>query len=372
MTGKRLNIALVAAAITVIANFISAPVIAEAAQPAHDWTIVPSPNEGGGMNSLASVFCVSPKSCMAVGVGTSDTATLAEAWNGSAWSVTSALNKGEVGDELNSVWCAANNSCIAVGDYGTRSGVDKTLAEAWNGTSWSVVPSPNPSQRFNYLSGVTCASAKDCLAVGTYGYNNGKPLVESWDGATWSVMVTPKLRGELFGVSCIQADDCIAVGATADGPLIESWNGKAWSIVQSRNGESGSGLADVSCASEESCMAVGTAVGSRRVHPLAEYWNGTAWSIVRTTDGEGGPVVELNAVSCPSPTSCVAVGGGSGPTLVEAWNGSVWKTADSPNKGDGGFVSGVSCWTPTKCIAVGSYQTVRTHRDKTLVESNSR
>jgi hypothetical protein len=35
------------------------------------------------------------------------------------------------------------SSCMAVGDF-TGTGNEMTLAEAWNGTAWSVVKTPHP------------------------------------------------------------------------------------------------------------------------------------------------------------------------------------------------------------------------------------
>jgi len=95
---------------------------------------------------------------------------------------------------------------------------------------------------------------------------------------------------------------------------------------------------------------------------LVESWNGTSWSSTTSPDtGTGNNV--LNAVSCTSSTSCVAVGfyyNGSSvaQTLVESWNGTAWSIITTPNKGtypDGLF--GVSCTSPTECTAVGVYYT---------------
>jgi hypothetical protein len=41
------------------------------------------------------------------------------------------------GASLNGVSCTSTSSCMAVGNEGT-------LAEAWNGTAWSVVKTPRP------------------------------------------------------------------------------------------------------------------------------------------------------------------------------------------------------------------------------------
>jgi hypothetical protein len=53
------------------------------------------------------------------------------------------------------VWCPSPTACFAVGEtwavigkpilYGGQLGPPKTAVEQWNGTSWSIVASPNPS-----------------------------------------------------------------------------------------------------------------------------------------------------------------------------------------------------------------------------------
>ena len=59
-------------------------------------------------------------------------------------------------------------ACTAVGVSGNSSGVTSTLIESWNGTRWSVVPSPSPGTGGNDLYGVSCVSATACTAVGFY------------------------------------------------------------------------------------------------------------------------------------------------------------------------------------------------------------
>jgi hypothetical protein len=44
----------------------------------------------------------------------------------------------------------------------------ETLAETWNGSSWSIVPTANPADAYaNQLFGITCQSSGLCFAVGS-------------------------------------------------------------------------------------------------------------------------------------------------------------------------------------------------------------
>jgi hypothetical protein len=81
--------------------------------------------------------------------------------------------------------------------------------------------------------------------------------------------------------------------------------------------------------------------GQRPQLTLIERWNGTAWQVEPSPSiGRGST---LDSVSCPSATSCTAVG-----SLILGWNGASWKVefASSP------FVT-VSCAAPSSCMAVG-------------------
>ena len=122
----------------------------------------------------------------------------------------------------------------------------ETLVESWNGSTWSIIPSPNGPKGSviisSYLFGVSCVSATDCTAVGDSG---AQTLVESWNGSTWSIIASPNTSSgdidNLLGVSCVSATDCTAVGyaenisASPIQTLIESWNGSTWSLVVSPN-----------------------------------------------------------------------------------------------------------------------------------------
>jgi hypothetical protein len=69
-----------------------------------------------------------------------------------------------------------------------------TLAEVWNGTSWAIQATPNPTGvKGTFLSGVSCKSAAACTAVGDYENSAGSyaPLAEAWNGTSWAIETTP-------------------------------------------------------------------------------------------------------------------------------------------------------------------------------------
>jgi hypothetical protein len=59
------------------------------------------------------------------------------------------------------------SNCVAVGTKTVAGGNTGTLVEAWNGTNWSAVASPNaPGASDNELSSVACRNLL-CVAVGS-------------------------------------------------------------------------------------------------------------------------------------------------------------------------------------------------------------
>ncbi len=191
------------------------------------WSVVPSPSPGSEDNDLNGVSCVSAAACTAVGSYNLSTAmkSLVESWNGTTWSVVPSPSPG-FNNPLTSVSCVSAAACTAVGEHGT-SRFSKTLIESWNGTSWSQVPSPSPGSGHNTLASVQCLSAAACTAVGgstNSGSGNPATLIESWNGTKWSVVPSPSPGpgSILEGVSCATAAACTAVGMKAGGTLIES------------------------------------------------------------------------------------------------------------------------------------------------------
>jgi len=348
------------------------------------WHVVPSPNAGsaGSDNFLQGVSCISAQACMAVGVysvGGRDV-TLAESWSGRTWSVVRTPNPRSITDGLNGVSCPGRVRCTAVGSYEVgpvTGGRDKTLIESWNGTRWSVVPSPNGPGRINGLDGVSCTSRTFCMAVGTQYTPDIKPLAESWNGTRWSLVPVPGVgragEGELSGVSCTARSACVAVGSSGaiGRTLAESWNGTKWSLVPIPNpGKTAdNALLGVSCVSRSACMAVGSHDVGFTGHTLIERWNGAAWSLARHPSS--GNI--LYAVSCATAAACTAVGSsdtGATPTLIESWDGTTWSVVphrDLPRTV--GELYADSCPSTAACTAVGYYYRSPADTDRTLVQA---
>jgi hypothetical protein len=321
------------------------------------WTIQTTPNPAG-TGILSSVSCATGTACSAVGYSNPEN-SLAEQWDGTNWTIYASLNTQNTAlhPVLSGVSCTAANACIAVGavnhiycpTYCNRGFkiVTGTAAMQWNGTNWSRMSTPNPSQGTpSSLSSVSCPAANDCVAVGSSG---GGSLVEAWNGTGWTLQ-TPAAIGALSSVSCPTSKFCITVG----GSQAEQWNGATWTS-QTTATPTGGVLAGVSCTSATACIAVGSSGGKT----LAEAWNGEIWSVQTTPNPAGATSSTLSAVSCPpAANACTAVGNYVNPsgahlTLAEQWNGT-WGIQTTPNpSATYSVLSGVSCITATACTAVG-------------------
>lgn len=386
-TLTRSSLAGCCAAVVVLAS----PVVASAV-PSF-WSVTATPNSSGRSDQLRAVSCASSSFCMAAGSGYAKTgsgtvaAPLAEAWNGRTWSLTAVPKPGGDPDEFFGVSCVSSAFCVAVGwYYDATAAAYRTLAETWNGTTWSITPTPSPSVQ-SALEGVSCTGPASCRAVGYYdsSHSGFKTLVESWNGQAWTVTPSPSPAPDsvLAGVSCWSADGCVAAGSyqgsTGSRTVVESWNGSGWSVVQSPNPGTGSKsdwLLGVSCVAAASCQAVGaysSNFGPART--LTESWDGSQWSVSSSPD-QGSLDNLLESVSCTSASDCVAAGfnrygSGNAQTLIESWNGSAWSVASSPSPLADSELLGVSCPGQAGCQAAGYDGNGSLVSDRTLVETGS-
>lgn len=124
-------------------------------------------------------------------------------------------------------------------------------------------------------------------------------------------------------------------------------------------GSISSELNAVSCLSAKSCVALGSAeINPSTFKAHAAFWNGKGWNI---RDVAVAKNTNLSAVSCVSARFCEAVGETAQKstvvTIAERWNGLRWTVQPTPNRVGAvhSFLSGVSCTSTNACTAVGSF-----------------
>ncbi len=325
--------------------------IAASASSCGSWTGVPGPTPDNN-GSFSGVATIASNDIWAVGYSylNNISQTLIEHWNGTAWSIVSSPNVPSQENALDAVTAVSTTDVWAVGTAYRNGGNGSTpLIEHWDGTAWSIIPGPNP-RYFSGLSAVAAISANDIWAVGATGirsnpYGGIEAFVEHWNGSRWSVVPSPTNRPEinLSSITAISTNDVWAVGTyyyddhtTYSRTLVEHWDGSQWSIVHSPSPSPTKDLYylnGVAAVSPNDIWAVGEYVNysqGGRIFGLVEHWNGTTWNIVSSVQTHS-PYVSLLAVGVVSATNIWAVGYSGNKSLTEHWDGTAWSIVPSPS-----------------------------------------
>ena len=321
------------------ALFIQAEPVTGATFTTRSWKVVPTPNVPTMNTTLNGVSANSSSDVWAVGYSwdntTNTSQTLTEHWNGTQWSIVPSPNPDPTTNRLNAVFALSTTNVWAVG----------SVILHWDGTTWAVVPNPAPG---GSLFAISASSSKDIWAVGT---STTGTLTEHWNGTQWRVVPSPTPAGSLdilWGVNVVSPTDAWAVGdyfVSLEPPhnltLILHWIGKKWTVVPSPSPTSGFNvLHSVAAVSNGNIWAVGNR--SSNADPnisrtMTQHWNGTKWRITPSANHSAFSNVLLS-VSVISANDIWAVGeynagGSSNLTLTEHWNGTQWSVVASPNGG---------------------------------------
>jgi hypothetical protein len=165
------------------------------------WTVQASPNLGNSENDLTGMAAISATNAWATGWYFNGTAvqTLIEHWDGTAWTVQPSPDLGSSDNYLYAVSAASGTNAWAVGEYFVNG--SRTLIIHWDGTAWTVQPSPNVGTVRNDLSGVAATSATNAWAVGhsfSRAATGHQTLIEHWDGTAWSVQPSPNVSANNY------------------------------------------------------------------------------------------------------------------------------------------------------------------------------
>jgi hypothetical protein len=309
------------------------------------WSVVPSFDTLRVDDTLAAVAGVASSDVWAVGQrkptgSKSPVIPLALHWNGAAWSSVPMPSINATRASLVGLAALASNNVWAVGTT-----ITGTLVEHWNGSAWNVVTSPNPAgSSTNSLSGITAIAPNDIWAVGSsssvVGVNTVQStLVEHWNGSAWTIVPSPNVapqrtgvavRDLLTSVTAISPSNVWAAGYSIDvasgsgqpnKSLIEHWNGSTWTIVPSPSPQGHNTLTGIAAISASDIWAVG--FGSNDVStgipidkPELLHWNGTVWSSVAAPANVGASDNILRGVATTSGTVWAAGFAGDVGTLI--------------------------------------------------------
>jgi hypothetical protein len=252
------------------------------------WSIVATPAVPGRDGQLSAVAVIDKADAWAVGsyvIGdgaSTDPQTLTEHWDGRAWAVVPSPNQAGVESSLHAIVATNSRDVWAGGRKGTFLPQAPLLLH-WDGASWSTVSgAPPPPQMFGRwvgadVVGLSARDSRDVWAVGSFfdesGSDNAYTLAEHWDGSSWSLTpvdaIIPSPSGHYFqAVTSFSATDAWAVDPNYG---VKHWDGTRWTKVAGAvpnallTGIAGSGPADV--------WSVGR-------NSVIEHWNGSTWTVV--------------------------------------------------------------------------------------------
>jgi photosystem II stability/assembly factor-like uncharacterized protein len=219
-------------------------------------------------------------------------------------------------------------------------------AGAAGGTVWTVSRSfPAPLQ----IVAVRCVTPTVCEAVGSNLIGEAVAVGTDDGGKVWNPQTLPAMLGSSFllGLSCPTQLVCLAVGEQDSGPLVVATGdgGHTWTTQTAPAGIGA--LSAVSCATTTICQAVGQE-GSQ-ANLMGTTNGGQNWTLEPVADSG-----TFAGVSCPSPSTCVAVGdnsnGGGGSAYRTSDGGTIWTPEVVYSAGEG--MTAVSCVSLEVCYAV--------------------
>jgi hypothetical protein len=266
-----------------------------------------------------------------------------------SWATAATPSPGSLDNFLNDVLVLGAADAWAVGGAASANDEPVTVAEHWDGSTWSASPTPNVGTGANYLYGVAGASSSDVWAVGTYvdvPTNRYRTMTFHYTGSSWALVPSPNVGTNsnfLLGVEAVSPTDVWAVGYVLDPissvkTLILHYNGASWSIVPSPNAAaSGNYLFAVSATASNDIWAVGASYVSSaaNLQTFIVHYNGSVWSTVASPNRVVNTANLLLDVDATSSTQAWAVGFANGTEgferLALKWNGSTWTLSQAAN-----------------------------------------
>jgi BNR/Asp-box repeat len=272
---------------------------------------------GGATPQLSGISCPTRLACMAVGTngasvpGSGVVVTTED--GGVTWSPASAPASALT---VAAVTCSDTSDCTALVSQGT---VMWSAHSADFGQTWQ--PEGNLPSLFVASDDLVCSTGGACLVPGyvptANSHGAGAVALSTNGGQTWALATLPAGIGVLQSIACPTPSDCLAAGTTATtvsdvvpakGELLYSIDGgQTWAL-----GQGPSAVDDVyglACPSADQC----TMVGTKWIGFPAIALGAVAQSVNGGTTFKNSPLsyvpITLTAVTCPSASACVAVGG---------------------------------------------------------------
>jgi hypothetical protein len=334
------------------------------------WVIPKSPSASEFDNTLWGADAFSTTHAWAVGRAETGTVPIRKPvilrWDGVRWRLSQNPLPPD-GGELRDVDTLGTTSAWAVGYTYSDDGND-TLVERWNGSSWSIVPSPNRAAQ-NWLLATKAFGANDVWAVGSNNVPNTlffETMVQHWNGTSWSIVPSPSpdpFESHLLALDGVASDDLWAVGYTQASPdairapLAMHWDGFNWQVT-SIPPVNDSGLEGIVAIASDDVWAVGFTFSVQLLWqvPYAIHWDGESWTSVPipASSPQGGHLYDVTALSSTEVWAVGESGDSSIPTLVMKWDGGAWTVQTGPTPRGSAILWDVTTFGPSDLLMVGS------------------
>ncbi len=302
----------------------------------------------GKPDQFYAIACSSSTECYVVGTNSNN--------NG----IIIPMDNGTIGTTIQTIWttgaygtvCPSSAGCSMVGSLG-QTGYVTTATTGGSGTL-------EPVSGTALLAAIACPTSTECYAagIGQNGIGAVVPINSGTPGTPQAVSGTALLAA----IACPTSTECYAVGANAngDGVIVPIDNGTV-GTAETVSAASG-GLSGIACSSSTVCYAVGTemTVSSTKFNitgiivPIDNGTVGTAETVSAASENE------LSGITCSSSTTCYATGAemtalsaSSNITgiIVPIDNG----TPGTPQAVSGtALLTGITCPSSTTCYAVGT------------------
>jgi len=260
---------------------------------------------GAYMDALGGVSCPAANRCVVVALATGSgtpagfgDGDLVWTWNRGRWAMKAVPSPDNTDMEnFSSLQCSTLTYCVAAGQQDMdASGNTLPALDTWNGKSFTPINAPlTPGMTFGGFNGLSCVSRKHCVVVGSGYPVAGAPttsFLDVWNGRRWNYTPWAGPAGSgnaaLSGVSCVSARDCVAIGSDSLAGVLQTavfaWDGSAWAAATAP--DSGAGQVtlfnDVDCVKAVGCTAIGEQIAATtgmNSTPVAGQWNGASWQL---------------------------------------------------------------------------------------------
>lgn len=269
---------------------------------------IPAPPASGGENIIDGLSCASARDCIVMTSSMDSGSSVIDTWNGSEWKAQPAADPDDVAAGISTLSCVSATYCVAGGSAQSSPGSEKPLLASWNGKAITPMKVPAPAATDvptpygpPVIYAVSCVSKTSCAAVGTYltdsSATTGFGFTEVLSGNSWKEHTITWPQGTslsmLFGVSCTSAKSCLAVGAAGSpgaglSAAAVSYNGKTWvrqtDLPRPRTGNSDY-FGGVSCPTAKDCITAGQAGRAPfySATPIFGSWGGRSWKVTSSS-----------------------------------------------------------------------------------------